>query len=76
MRAEDATSEDPTADIRAKASDPSTSLAQAPTVVASEGKKTSLLVPDDDQQGSSAFLVLLDPAGACMWKQLISIGES
>lgn len=65
-----------TVDLRSKVADPGTSFAANPATAAADGQKTSLLVPDDDLIGTAAFLVVLDPTGACIFKHPVVIGEN
>jgi len=64
-----------TVDIRTKANAPDTSLASAPKVTDAAGQ-ASLIIPDDEQAGSAAVVVLLDAAGNVLTKQATTIGES
>jgi hypothetical protein len=59
-------------DIRAKPADGTTSLASAKDVP--EGGQVSLIIPDDDQLGCAAVVVLLDAAGRVVAKQPTTIG--
>jgi hypothetical protein len=61
-----------TVDLRDKAADPSTSLAQ-PRPVGKDGT-ASLVVEDDRREGSATTLVLLDGAGNLLDKTLVTVG--
>jgi hypothetical protein len=65
-----------TIDIRGKVADPTTSFAASPITGAADGKKTSLLVPNDDALGAAAFLVVLDGSGQPIFKHSVVIGEN
>jgi len=60
-------------DLRAKVSDPTTSLANSPKVVAADGS-CSVVVPDDDKEGTAAFAVLLASDGTVLDKRSTTIG--
>lgn len=62
-------------DIRTKANAPDTSLTSAPKVTDANGQ-ASLIIPDEDQTGAVAVVVLLDAAGTVLTKQATTIGES
>lgn len=62
-------------DIRTKANAPDTSLASAPKTTDATGQ-ASLIIPDDEQAGASAVVVVLDRAGNVLTKQATTIGES
>jgi hypothetical protein len=62
-------------DVRRKVADAATSFAVSAATGAAEGQKTSLLIADDDAQGTAAFLVVLDHSGQVILKQAIVIGE-
>ena len=64
-----------TVDIRTKANVPDTSLTTAPKTTDASGQ-VSLIVPDDDQAGAAAVIVLLDAIGNVLSKQATTIGES
>lgn len=63
-------------DVRSQVADATSSLAQSPVKGASDGQKTSLLVPDDEALGMTAFLVVIDENGQPIFKQSIVIGEN
>jgi len=63
-----------TVDIRTKANARDTSLASAPKAPDANGQ-VSLIVPDEDQAGAVAIVVLLDAAGTVLTKQATTIGE-
>ena len=65
-----------TIDIRGKVADATTSFAASPITGAADGKKTSLLVADDDALGAAAFLVVLDGSGQPVFKHSVVIGEN
>jgi hypothetical protein len=60
------------ADLRDKAADPSTSLAQ-PRAVGKDGT-VALVVEDDTREGSATTLVLLDASGNVLDKMLVTVG--
>ena len=62
-------------DIRTKANAPDSSLTTAPKETDATGQ-VSLIVPDDDQVGAAAVVVLLDALGNVLSKQATTIGES
>ncbi len=62
-------------DIRTKANAPDTSLASAPKATDATGQ-ASLIIPDDEQAGAAAVVVLLDASGTVLTKQATTIGES
>jgi hypothetical protein len=62
-----------TVDIRTKAADPSTSLAQAPKAPNPDGT-VSLPVPDDERIGEAAFVVVLAQDGTIRAQALTTIG--
>jgi hypothetical protein len=64
-----------TVDIRTKANAPDTSLASAPKATDATGQ-ASLIIPDDEQAGAAAVVVLLDASGTVLTKQATTIGES
>ncbi|MFO1477602.1 MAG: BREX-1 system phosphatase PglZ type B [Verrucomicrobiota bacterium] len=64
-----------TVDIRTKANAPDTTLTTAPKTTDASGQ-VSLVVPDDDQAGAAAVVVLLDAFGNVLSKQATTIGES
>jgi hypothetical protein len=65
-----------TVDLRDKAADPETSLADAVKAVGKDGT-VSLVVKArcDDREGSATTLVLLDQAGNVIDKSLVTVGE-
>ena len=65
-----------TIDVRSKVADAATSFAASPITGAADGKKTSLLVADDEALGAAAFLVVVDQNGQPIFKQPIVIGEN
>jgi len=65
-----------TIDVRSKVADATTSFAASPITGAADGKKTSLLVADDEALGAAAFLVVVDQNGQPIFKQPIVIGEN
>jgi hypothetical protein len=65
-----------TIDVRSKVADATTSFAASPITGAADGKKTSLLVADDEALGAAAFLVIVDQNGQPIFKQPIVIGEN
>ena len=64
-----------TVDIRTKANAADTSLTTAPKTTDASGQ-VSLIVPDDDQAGAAAVVVLLDVLGNVLSKVATTIGES
>jgi len=64
-----------TVDIRTKANAPDSSLTTAQKTTDASGQ-VSLIVPDDDQVGAAAVVVLLDALGNVLSKQSTTIGES
>jgi hypothetical protein len=64
-----------TVDIRTKANAPDSSLASAPKTTDATGQ-VSLIIPDDEQAGAAAVVVLLDAIGNVLSKQATTIGES
>jgi hypothetical protein len=65
-----------TVDLRGKVADAGTSFAANPVVASADGHKTSLLAPDDDREGTAAFLVVLDGTGECIFMHRVVIGEN
>lgn len=65
-----------TIDVRSKVADAATSFAERPITGAADGKKTSLLVEDDEKVGAEAYLVVVDQNGQPIFKQPIVIGEN
>jgi hypothetical protein len=64
-----------TVDIRSKANAPDTSVTSAPKATDAKGQ-VSLIIPDDEQAGAAAVVVVLDAAGNVLTKQATTIGES
>lgn len=64
-----------TVDIRTKANAPDSSLASAPKETDATGQ-VSLIIPDDEQAGAAAVVVLVDGIGNVLSKQSTTIGES
>ena len=64
-----------TVDIRTKANAPDSSLASAPKETDATGQ-VSLIIPDDEQAGAAAVVVLVDAIGNVLSKQATTIGES
>jgi hypothetical protein len=62
-------------DIRTKANAPDTSIASAPKATDANGQ-VSLIIPDDEQAGAAAVVVLLDATGTVLNKQATTVGES
>jgi hypothetical protein len=62
-------------DLRAKAADPSTAVAQAPKALTEAGT-ASLVVPDDSLAGNPILLVLLDAAGTVLLTHATIVGEA
>ena len=60
-------------DLRRKAGDPATSVAQAVTALAPDGS-ARLLVEDEDLIGTTVFAVVLDPAGTVVGQAVIEVG--
>jgi len=65
-----------TMDVRSKVADATTSFATNPIACTADGKKTSILVADDDALGAAAFLVVVDQNGQPIFKHPIVIGEN
>ncbi len=61
-----------TADLRTKPNDPTSSVV-SPKIVSADGH-ISLLVEDDDLEGTVASLVIVDSSGAVIGKQATTIG--
>ena len=64
-----------TVDIRTKANAADTSLTTAPKTTDASGQ-VSLIIPDDEQAGAAAAVVILDAFGNVLSKQATTIGES
>jgi hypothetical protein len=64
-----------TVDIRTKANAPDSSLASTPKETDATGQ-ASLIIPDDEQAGAAAVVVLLDAIGNVLSKQATTVGES
>ena len=64
-----------TVDLRTKVTIPDSTLAATPKETDSSGQ-ASLLVPDDDNAGMAANIVVLDKAGNVLTKQATTIGEN
>lgn len=62
-----------TIDLRTKPADAATSIVSEPRPVYEDGK-ASLLVADEDREGSAAILVLLDPAGRVVSQLPTAVG--
>ena len=62
-------------DVRTKANAPDSSLASTPKETDATGQ-ASLIIPDDEQAGAAAVVVLLDAIGNVLSKQATTIGES
>jgi hypothetical protein len=63
-----------TVDIRTKANAPDSSLTSTPKETDATGQ-VSLIIPDDEQAGAAAVVVLLDVIGNVLSKQATTIGE-
>jgi hypothetical protein len=62
-------------DLRDKAADPATSIAEETKVVGSEGLVSLVVKPDmDSREGTASLLVLLDPAGNIIEKTPVTVG--
>ena len=61
-------------DLRSKANDPSSSVADNQAAVAVGPDGTATIYAQDDKEGQTAFLVLLDKTGAVLAKQTLEIG--
>lgn len=61
-------------DLRTKANDASTSVAKEPKVVGADGK-ASVVVLDDDLEGTAAILVLLDATGRVLLQRPTVVAE-
>ena len=62
-------------DIRGLPSDVSTSVAEAAIETTGAGK-ASLLVPDEEQQGEDAYIVILSASGELLAQRKVSIGQN
>lgn len=62
-------------DLRTKVTVPDSTLAAVPKETDSSGQ-ASLLVPDEDNAGVAAIIVVLDNAGKVLAKQATTIGEN
>ena len=60
-------------DLRAKVADANSSLLDSVKEVSADGT-VSVLVPDDDKEGTAAFAVLLAPDGTVLDKRPTTIG--
>ncbi len=60
-------------DLRDKANDAGSTLASA-TALSAEGKAT-ILVENDQREGTAAILVLLDQTGTVLEKMPVTVGE-
>jgi hypothetical protein len=60
-------------DLRAKVADAGSSHLDAPKAVGADGT-VSVLVPDDGEEGTAAFAVLLAPDGTVLDKRNVTIG--
>lgn len=65
-----------TLDVRAAIEDTSTSLAATPTSASADGLRSSLLIPDDDALGTTAYLVVVDQSGKAVFKHAVVIGQN
>lgn len=63
-----------TLDVRTHIEDPSSSLA-TPAVIAADGERTSILIPDDDAVDTSAHLVVLSQAGKVVFQKPVVIAQ-
>ena len=63
-----------TVDVRTKANAPDSSLTSTPKETDATGQ-VSLIIPDDEQAGAAAVVVLLDVIGNVLSKQATTIGE-
>ncbi len=61
-------------DLRTRAADPQSSVAAQPVEVDEQGK-ASLLVPDEEAEGTSVALVVLDGSGQPLIKHATVVGE-
>ncbi len=63
-------------DLRIRAADGTTSVAESTAVARADGERTSILAATDDDAGKTAFLVAIDQNGQPVFKQAIVIGEN
>lgn len=61
-------------DIRTKASDDASSIAPEPKPMSATGQ-ASLIVPDEDHEGTAAFVVVLDNTGRVIAQRTTVVGE-
>jgi hypothetical protein len=62
-------------DLRDKAADPATSLADEVRTVGKDGTVSLVVKADkDSREGTASILVLLDPAGNAIEKTLVTVG--
>jgi hypothetical protein len=61
-------------DLRTKANDPTGSIAKETKDIDADGK-ASLIVPNDDLDGTAAILVLLDATGRVLLQRPTVVGE-
>jgi hypothetical protein len=62
-------------DLRDKAADPTTSLAEEAKPVGTDGLVSLVVKADkDSREGTASILVLLDPAGNVLEKTAITVG--
>jgi hypothetical protein len=68
-----------TIDIRSRVADAASSMAAKPMTCEADGRKTSLLVVEDEARGvdvgAPAFLVVVDQTGQAIFKHPVVIGE-
>lgn len=63
------------ADLRDKAADPTTSLAEEARTVGKDGTVSLVVKPEkDSREGTASMLVLLDPAGNVLEKTPVTVG--
>lgn len=62
-------------DLRTKPGDPSSSLLGTTRTLTADGK-ASLVVPDEDAEGTSAQLIVLDAAGNILTKRPTTVGDN
>ena len=63
------------ADVRALAGDPSTSIAEATKDTLASGH-LSLIVADEDLEGQSAYVVIVDASGAILAQREVVVGRN